>query len=128
MKFNLYSSLGVKPNVTVPEIKKAYRRLAMENHPDKNPNNKVAAKKMSEINEAYEILSDEVKKKKYDTDLMAYLQREIEREKAKANQSEQQTKTKINLDPPTQTVSFEEKIREAGKSVLAGVLRVILRR
>lgn len=128
MKLNLYSTLGVKPDASVADIKKAYRKLAMENHPDKNPNNKTAEKKMLAINEAYEVLSDEVKKKKYDADLRAHLQREIEREKAKTNHTEQRTKTTINPDRPAKTESFEETIKEAAKSVLAGVLRVILRR
>lgn len=130
MKYNLYSTLGVKPKATAEEIKKGYRKVAKAFHPDKNPNDKAAAKKMLEINEAYEILSDEVKKKKYDDALMAHLQNEINKEKAKASRAEQNQskKTSARSAKPAKSETLEEKIKEAGKSVLASVLRFVLRR
>lgn len=128
MKFNLYSTLGVKPKATIEEIKKAYRKIAMENHPDKHPNNRKAMKKMLEANEAYEILSNPDKKKKYDDELMAYLKREIEREKAKAGKKEQRQSAKTTSRKENKDETIEEKIIGAGKSVLASVLRFVLRR
>jgi curved DNA-binding protein len=61
-----YNILGVSKNASEKEIKHAYRRLARKHHPDVNPNNKAAQEKFKEINEAYEVLSDSDKRKKYD--------------------------------------------------------------
>ena len=62
-----YKILGISKSATEKDIKKAYRKLAMKWHPDKNPNNKeVAEQKFKEISEAYTVLSDEEKKKNYD--------------------------------------------------------------
>jgi len=62
-----YKVLGVDKNTSQNDIKKAYRSLAKKYHPDLNPNNNKAQEKFKEINEAYEVLGDEEKKKKYDT-------------------------------------------------------------
>ncbi len=61
-----YNVLGVKKDATAAEIKKAYRQLAKKYHPDKNPGNKEAEEKFKQINEAFEVLGDEEKRKKYD--------------------------------------------------------------
>ena len=61
-----YKILGVEKNATEKEIKSAYRKLARKLHPDVNPNNKAAQEKFKEVNEAYEVLSDSSKRKKYD--------------------------------------------------------------
>jgi len=63
---NYYSILGVKQNATEQEIKKAYRKLARQHHPDVNPGDKSAEARFKEINEAYEVLSDKKKRQKYD--------------------------------------------------------------
>lgn len=65
-KRDYYDVLGVGKSSDAAEIKKAYRKLAMKYHPDKNPDNKEAEEKFKEINEAYEVLSDETKRKNYD--------------------------------------------------------------
>lgn len=62
-----YSVLGVDKSATQNDIKKAYRKLAKKYHPDVNKDNKEAEKKFKEANEAYEVLGDEEKRKKYDT-------------------------------------------------------------
>src|SRR5713226_5098087 len=62
-----YQILGVPKNSTEKDIKQAYRRLARKFHPDVNPGNKAAQEKFKEINEAYDVLSDSDKRKKYDT-------------------------------------------------------------
>lgn len=65
-KKDYYSLLNVSRSATADEIKKAYRKLAMQYHPDKNPGDKKAEEKFKEFSEAYEILSDPKKREMYD--------------------------------------------------------------
>ncbi|NDK07820.1 molecular chaperone DnaJ [Candidatus Gracilibacteria bacterium] len=62
-----YNTLGVDKNATDDELKKAYRKLAMQYHPDRNGGDKEAEHKFKEINEAYGVLSDAGKRRQYDT-------------------------------------------------------------
>src|SRR5262249_45835254 len=61
-----YSTLGVAKTATEKEIKQAYRKLARKHHPDVNPGDKSAESRFKDINEAYEVLGDPEKRKKYD--------------------------------------------------------------
>lgn len=61
-----YKTLGVERKASTDEIRTAYRKLAMKYHPDKNPGDKKAEDKFKEINEAYQVLSDEQKRAHYD--------------------------------------------------------------
>ena len=63
---NHYQALNIAQNATPDEIKKAHRKLALENHPDKNPNDPQAAERMQQINEAKEILINAEQRSLYD--------------------------------------------------------------
>lgn len=66
MAEDYYQVLGVDKKATADDIKKAYRKLALKWHPDKNPNNKAAEEKFKKISEAYAVLSDDKKRGEYD--------------------------------------------------------------
>jgi molecular chaperone DnaJ len=65
-KRDYYEILGVPKNASLKDIKAAYRKLALQYHPDRNPNDKKAEEKFKEAAEAYEVLSDETKRQRYD--------------------------------------------------------------
>src|SRR5271155_3058815 len=65
-KQDFYEMLGVARGASADDLKKAYRKLAMQHHPDKNPGDKKAEEKFKEISNAYDILSDEQKRAAYD--------------------------------------------------------------
>lgn len=64
--FHLYTRLNITKTASAAEVKKAYRVASLRVHPDKNPDDPSAAQKFQEVNEAYVILSDETKRKRYD--------------------------------------------------------------
>ena len=65
-KRDYYEVLGIQKGASDDEIKKAFRKLAIKYHPDKNPGDKTAEEKFKEVNEAYSVLSDKTKRQRYD--------------------------------------------------------------
>ena len=65
-KRDYYEVLGVRRNASAEDIKKAFRKLAIQYHPDKNPGDKKAEERFKEANEAYEVLTDTKKRQQYD--------------------------------------------------------------
>src|SRR5262245_52057910 len=63
---DLYSELGVSRSASADEIRKAFRKLAKQNHPDTNPGNKAAEERFKKVSAAFDILGDADKRKKYD--------------------------------------------------------------
>ncbi|MBN1367534.1 MAG: DnaJ domain-containing protein [Dehalococcoidales bacterium] len=111
-----YIILGVGRGATATEIKQAYRKLARQHHPDVNPGDKTAEAKFKEINEAYEVLSDTEKRKKYDQfgDQWQYAEQFV---KARARQSPEwesgQGDTSFNFEGSGDI--FEEILRDFGR-------------
>ena len=66
MAKSLYEALGVSKNASQDEIKKAYRKLVRQSHPDKNPGDAAAEARFKEVQSAYDVLSDADKRKRYD--------------------------------------------------------------
>src|SRR2546429_2268618 len=67
IKRDYYEVLGVSRTASAEELKRAYRKLALQFHPDRNPNDPQAESRFKEVNEAYEVLSDQSKRQRYDT-------------------------------------------------------------
>lgn len=99
---NYYSILGVASTATAETIKKAYRKLAKENHPDVNPGDRVAEEKFKTVGEAYAILGDEKKRAAYD-------KTRVKSRRTSATSSRKRT-------TPVGAVDFEEMMRNFSES------------
>src|ERR1700742_4332169 len=66
MKRDYYETLGLQKGADQEALKKAYRKLAMQHHPDRNPGDKAAEQKFKELSEAYDVLKDDQKRAAYD--------------------------------------------------------------
>ncbi|MBC7821688.1 MAG: J domain-containing protein, partial [Planctomycetaceae bacterium] len=66
MAIDYYTTLGVKKNASAEEIRKAYKKLSRENHPDRKPDNPAASEKFKQVQEAWDVLGDAQKRQQYD--------------------------------------------------------------
>src|SRR3990172_7416181 len=78
---NYYYILGIPPNSSSEEIKKAYRKLSLKLHPDKNDGDKFFEERFKEIQEAFQTLSDSEQKRKYDISFNSFFNKESDFEK-----------------------------------------------
>lgn len=111
----LYSVLRVSEDASADEIKQAYRKLVKLWHPDLNPNDKSAEKRMQEITEAYTVLSDQAKKWKYDEDLSrkrAQLRAKQEQEARQAAAAAASAAAARSAAKPTATATANSPARQ----------------
>ena len=104
-----YKVLGVAKNASADDIKKAFRKLARRYHPDVNPGDKRSEEKFKEINEAYEVLSDAEKRRKYDT-LGPNWQDQFGFSSAAGRRSSNFRSSPLNYDSPTGFSDFFEAL------------------
>jgi curved DNA-binding protein len=126
---NYYEILGVASNATPEEIKKEFRRLARRYHPDLNPGDKQAEEQFKQINEAYDILSDDLKRQQYNNQLFAGKRRLVRNASPSRNSgfdlggfwqgttSNNQPPTQINGNRPPTTADFRPGNTKTIKSV-----------
>ncbi len=93
-----YKILGVERKASQDEIKKAYRKLAMKYHPDRNPDDKVAEEKFKEVNEAYQVLNDPEKRAHYDRFGASYSQWQQRGAPGNFNWGDWGGGTRVNMD------------------------------
>lgn len=109
---NYYAILGVNKTAGVDEIKQKFRKLALKYHPDRNQGNKVAEAKFKEISEAYDVLSDEDKRSKYDRFGQYWQQGTANEPKTSSVRNNVNTKVDSNNTDFSQYGNFEEFINE----------------
>jgi curved DNA-binding protein len=111
-----YAILGVKKTANISEIKKNFRQLALKYHPDRNQGNKAAESKFKEISEAYDVLSDEDKRAKYDNFGQYWEQgsgsRQTNNATSRNNSSTSRSKVDFNSSDFSQYGNFDEFINE----------------
>jgi curved DNA-binding protein CbpA len=121
---NFYAILGVSTTASAEEIKLAYRRLAKRFHPDRNPGNKEIEEKFKEISEAYNTLSDEASKSKYDLKFFYTTNSQTERSYSNG-QRHDRPRFKVKKDRPD-TAAEKRTTRLIFGTVIAFVVIIIL--
>ncbi len=109
MEKNYYEILGIKPDATDNEIKSAFRKLARKWHPDVAGNSKDVVNKFKEINEAYEILSNPEKRKKYDTLRGIFTQTQTQNKTSETKTEKKQEEKNTTAKETRQTKNTQQK-------------------
>lgn len=120
MAEDLYATLGVPKNADADALKKAYRRLAKDLHPDKNPGNKQAEARFKAVNHAYDVLSDPKKRRLYDEFGEAGLREGFDAEQARAYRA-WSSRGGAPGGTPGEPFDIEELLRNAGRGGGGGV-------
>lgn len=118
---NYYAMLGVSRDATSEEIKKSFRRLARQYHPDVNPGNKTAEEKFKDINEAYDVLSDETKRLDFDQRFFGKTKRTNPRPKERIPRSSSNNNS--NPSPNPETWKFQDFVPGTTKRTRVATIR-----
>lgn len=121
---DLYAVLGVALEATEAEIKKAYRTLAVQLHPDKNPDDPLAGEKFAHVFQAYDLLKDEARRKEYDAQYRARNERkrklnaqddERKRMRAALEENERKSADRLNSHKQAHQSDADAKIKLAAE-------------
>lgn len=109
---NYYQILGIERNSSLPEIKKAYRKLATKFHPDKNGGDKFFEERFKEIQEAYEVLTTPLKKERYDNEYDVFFNKQKTHQTTSNKNKTEYTQSKSYTEKENQQKEYDKKRKE----------------
>lgn len=109
---NYYQILGVERNSSLPEIKKAYRKLATKFHPDKNGGDKFFEERFKEIQEAYEVLTTPLKKERYDNEYDVFFNKQKTHQTTSNKNQTENKQSKSYTEKENQRKEYDQKKKE----------------
>lgn len=109
---NYYQILGIERNSSLPEIKKAYRKLATKFHPDKNGGDKFFEERFKEIQEAYEVLTTPLKKERYDNEYDVFYNKQKTHQTTSNNNKTEYKQSKSYTEKENQQKDYDKKRKE----------------
>lgn len=109
---NYYQILGIERNSSLPEIKKAYRKLATKFHPDKNGGDKFFEERFKEIQEAYEVLTIPLKKERYDNEYDVFFNKQKAHQTTSNKNQTENKQSKSYTEKENQRKEYDQKKKE----------------